>query len=312
MADYISATIEAIEKPFLPLTVYRDICLDKRICHGAFHLWHYFHNRKNKNLETWPSNRDIAADLGCKMDSIRGWVTQLQNAGYLIYRTDGPTRRYKYRILAGDGEVSLPEWAKRAALANAALPKMGACKVAPCSPFGGPVLPKQANGAPKNGSTYSNSNGVTEWSEDAPPQFQMVRTGLFPDEYQSLIEQARKEIARIGMDPRYTIPVADQLSAKAYRTIARLESDIKGWDGVEDPSRLPNVERLQKQIEAIRADPNQWRRDLNSKGNALVRVWNARIAEIIDAMNGQIRLPVLQKPRSENEERAHQEVQSQV
>lgn len=94
--------------------VYRRLILDQRISHGAFRLWHYLRDRKNKDGQAWPKVRDIAADLHCKTDSVTGWTKQLVDAGYLAVEKIGQKHYHRYTILYGDEhQFAYPQWATR-------------------------------------------------------------------------------------------------------------------------------------------------------------------------------------------------------
>lgn len=65
--------------------LYGQLIVDRRICHGAFRLWHYLRDRADKtSWVAWPSQRTIAEAIGCKEESLPGWTSELLKAGYLL------------------------------------------------------------------------------------------------------------------------------------------------------------------------------------------------------------------------------------
>ncbi|MCW5553054.1 MAG: helix-turn-helix domain-containing protein [Verrucomicrobiae bacterium] len=90
--------------------VFRKLLRDRTLSRGAFMLWHYLHDRKNKHDQCWPDHRTIAKDLRCKPHSLAKWCKQLRAGGYLAWEKQGEKHRHIYTVLFG---AVLPEGASR-------------------------------------------------------------------------------------------------------------------------------------------------------------------------------------------------------
>jgi hypothetical protein len=148
------------QRPANALAVYRRIIHDARICHGAFRLWHYLHDRRNKAGQCWPEQRTIARDIHCKTHSLPGWTSQLVAAGYLSVCEAGQNHHHVYQMHFGDGRDVLPEWATR-----------GAAKPVSCRPKGQAVSPPEAT--PRDAATGDGSNHsevITKSKGGQPPK----------------------------------------------------------------------------------------------------------------------------------------------
>jgi hypothetical protein len=162
-----ASTAFAPQQQWFSVDVYRHIVLDKRISHGAFRLWHYFRNIANKELRCWPTFDQICEDMGCKRNSIKGWLCELSAGGYLDFWKNGQRGNNVYQILCGDGHVSLPEWARRAEQKRIAKGKPVPKGVLPQYPKGTAPVPKGVPAGSTQKGTVSNAvtGGVNVTSE---------------------------------------------------------------------------------------------------------------------------------------------------
>jgi hypothetical protein len=140
------------------LGVYRRLIHDARICPGAFRLWHYFNDRRDKSGECWPEQRAIARELRCKTHSLSGWILQLVTAGYLSVREVGQNHHHVYQVHPGDGGGALPEWATR-----------GAAESVSCRPKGNVASPPEATPRVAPRGDVSNHRVVITISEGGQP-----------------------------------------------------------------------------------------------------------------------------------------------
>jgi hypothetical protein len=121
-------------------TYYGLLMGDMRISDGAFRLWHCLLDYRNPATGIcWPGQRTIQEDIGCKAHSIRAWLVELVQSGWLEITCNGEGvvieelqkpqserlkerkhrlqtpiegrsnaerfgRRYTYRLLNGSGE----------------------------------------------------------------------------------------------------------------------------------------------------------------------------------------------------------------
>lgn len=149
------------------ISVFRRIILDRRISHGSFRLWHYLHDRKNRNGQTWPQQRQIAADIGCKTHSLLGWIKELVAAGYLHVEKVGQKHFCRYTVLPGnDLPFVLPKWTTRKVSGVA---QSGNAKNEPCCPKGSIVLPKAATPRVAQKGNVSKYQGVSSMSKGDNP-----------------------------------------------------------------------------------------------------------------------------------------------
>lgn len=83
--------------------------------HGAFHLWHtLWHAKDSKTYKVNLGYRRIAQKLKCSQDSIKGWIDELVETGWLsvtpaprLWRPGQPFKtgtRNVYTLLDGTGE----------------------------------------------------------------------------------------------------------------------------------------------------------------------------------------------------------------
>lgn len=63
--------------------VFAKILRDPNISHGAFRLWHAIRDYQGKNQIAFPGQRALQNDLHCSMGSIKGWIRELVDHGYL-------------------------------------------------------------------------------------------------------------------------------------------------------------------------------------------------------------------------------------
>jgi hypothetical protein len=89
--------------------VYRRLNRDRRISHGAFRLWHCLRDHANAAGKAWPSQRTIAEAIGCKVHSLRRWLTELVKAGYLKIRNTGQNHHFEYQLLPGGNRLWIYE-----------------------------------------------------------------------------------------------------------------------------------------------------------------------------------------------------------
>jgi len=74
------------------------ICVDQRISHGAFRVWHRLYRFVNWNrgdAAAWPGFETIS-QIGCRPESIRKWLNELRDNGWLkidSHRERGTTRK---------------------------------------------------------------------------------------------------------------------------------------------------------------------------------------------------------------------------
>ena len=122
------------------VSLYRRLIHDSRISHGAFRLWHYLRDRKNKNGQTWPEVRTIAAEIHCKPHSVCKWVKELSAAEYISVEPIGHNHYHRYTILNGDAVgVAMPKWATPRVSGDA---QIGNAKIYSHCPNGSTALPK--------------------------------------------------------------------------------------------------------------------------------------------------------------------------
>src|SRR5262245_3947191 len=89
---------------------YRELISDRRIGNGAKVLWHCLYHQTNQaTSECWPGYRTIVDVMGCDVHSIRGWLEELSDAGWLMFKTRHSKEHkrgygHHYRLLDGHGE----------------------------------------------------------------------------------------------------------------------------------------------------------------------------------------------------------------
>lgn len=166
-------------------SVYRRLIMDHRISPGAFRFWHYLHNRRGKDGECYPTQREIASDLKCKTHSLPAWTDQLKKAGYLLVRSVGQNHNFRYTPTAGDGAGVMPEWATRR------VAQRGDTNSATRSPKGNDASPNGATPrvAPKGD---LRQEVVRERSKGAPP--------MFPREIDRWITDLRAEVKKVSSE----------------------------------------------------------------------------------------------------------------
>ena len=191
------------ERPANALAVYRRIIHDARICHGAFRLWHYLHDRRNKANQCWPEQRTIARDIHCKTHSLPGWTSQLVAAGYLSVCEAGQNHHHVYQMHFGDGRGALPAWATR-----------GAAMPVSCRPKGKAVSPPEAT--PRDAATGDGSNHsevITKSKGTASPASQKISW--------------ERELERIGkeLEKNFTGSLNDYAKGSTkYNRLVRLQN----------------------------------------------------------------------------------------
>jgi hypothetical protein len=283
------------EQLYFDQRVYRDIVLDhRRVSDGAFRLWHYLRSRANKIFRTWPSQNTICKDIGCKKHSLKKWTDELIAAGYLRVRTVGRDHHFEYLLLSGDGKGSMPEWAAKAERTRMDT-EVAMAKTTPREKDsrclkGHRAMPQTA---PRRGAqmgTVSNSTEVNPISEFPLPQFESVKTGLWPAEYDALISLARREMKPILNDPRFTVRIHGVLSPKWQMKIQSKHSEMKAIQDVPEPTRTELQDKCRTEIAVIRENPANWQLGLNKQGMALMECWDQRINEIEMARSGQRKL----------------------
>ena len=130
------------QRPANALAVYRRIIHDARICHGAFRLWHYLHDRRDKTGKCFPQQRTIAREIHCKTHSLKSWTEELVAAGSLSVSEAGQNHHHVYQMHFGDGANALPAWTTR--------------KPISCRPKGKAASPPEAT--PRAAATGDGSN----------------------------------------------------------------------------------------------------------------------------------------------------------
>lgn len=84
---------------------YEALIKDTRVSHGAFRLWHCL--RSHRNLRTgqcFPGYRTIAGEIGCRQESIKGWIDDLVSAGWVKVENGGQWKTSNvYTLLDGAG-----------------------------------------------------------------------------------------------------------------------------------------------------------------------------------------------------------------
>jgi hypothetical protein len=136
----------------IPPATFRKLCFDKRLSHGAVRFWHCLKQHSNDSDQAFPSQRTIADEIGCKIDSIKGWISELFAFSYLKTERVGRHHNFRYTLLPGDALPTLPEWCYR-------VPQNGDTKTPSRPPKRKLASPKRgARRVPQNGD-LSNSNG---------------------------------------------------------------------------------------------------------------------------------------------------------
>ena len=144
-------------------SVFRRIIYEGRISHGAFRLWHYLRDRKDKNGQTWPKQSTIAGDLHCKESSLTRWTEELKAAGYVSVERIGQNHYYRYTILLGDDLPFVPpKWASRK---EPRTPQTGDAKQIACPPDGNVAPPKEDSPRPHHWGGVSNTHQVNSTSK---------------------------------------------------------------------------------------------------------------------------------------------------
>ena len=205
-------------------TIYRRLIHDKRISHGAFRLWHYLHDRRNKCLQCWPEQRNIASEVGCKTHSLRKWTSELVQGDYLAVEKVGQNHHCKYTILFGDGKGEMPEWATR-----------GKAHIASCSPNGEMVTPNGDTPRVAEMGNGSNPIGVITKGRGKPPPHLYLR------EINDLIDTAKDEIRNLKLNPINS--VSGKLKPDIATTIERLKTRIIELKSQKLGVELPVVTR---------------------------------------------------------------------
>lgn len=256
------------------LTVFRRLIHDNRIADGAFRLWHYLHNRKNKSGKCWPEQRNIARELGCKTHSLRRWTFQLVNAGYLETEKKGQNHHLEYTILFGDGKGDMPEWATRG------VAQTDDTKNISRSPKGNVALPQEATPRVAETGDGSNHKGVITGSKGTitPPIFEPVKRGLFRREYEAMIRDAETEVKKARNDPTLRARVLK-------KEITRLCKFLRDEAQAEPEKSAENMKRA---TDHENNSENYCLGELTEQGKAVVTAWKNRIAEIRNVMNGRI------------------------
>lgn len=80
----------------LPPPIYTILARDRKIRHQAFRLWHYLRTHMNAHGWAWPEQRTIAAAIGCKPHSLKGWTEELCTQGYLRTEKRGKNHQLYY------------------------------------------------------------------------------------------------------------------------------------------------------------------------------------------------------------------------
>jgi hypothetical protein len=200
------------------VSTYRRLILDPRISHGAFRYWHYLRDRKNKNGQTWPKVRDIAADLGCKTHSLPGWTKELVLAGYLSVEKVGQKHNHLYTILPGDShQPVLPKWATRKDSRDA---ETGDAKQASCRPNGNFVTPKQATPRVAQMGDVSNIQVVNSTSKvSGIPGLKIFQGWQLAKDREQFQKQIREEKDRVKPD--------QEIIAGLKASLAQINDEIR-------------------------------------------------------------------------------------
>jgi hypothetical protein len=104
------------------------------ISHGAFRLWHLLRDHMNNDSGlAWPSQRTIANLMHCKIDSLKGWTNELDQAGFLKVE-----RRGQRHYLVYSFPVVFPKWAERENCGN---PQTGETRIVETPKQGAPRTP---------------------------------------------------------------------------------------------------------------------------------------------------------------------------
>jgi hypothetical protein len=226
-------------------TVYRRLIHDHRVSHGAFRLWHYLSDRRNKNGQTWPNQRDIAAEIGCKIHSLTPWTNELVDAGYLATEKVGQKHNLRYTILPGNAPfAALPEWATRTGFRHA---EKGNTEDVSTCPKRNADMPKGATPRHAQMGNLSNLQGVNAMSKGGgrPPG------GLENLEAWKLakdIERLRNAIktAKESQKPDPDLIAADRAELKLLMDEKRRRGRVAIEKGEptnpkdEEPARKPN------------------------------------------------------------------------
>lgn len=89
--------------------IYGAIAADSRLSSGAFRLWHVIHHHALKeNNESFPGYSTIRTWTGCDVHSIPGWIRELVDTGWLMFKSEKATKskhgwRYRYLLMDGQG-----------------------------------------------------------------------------------------------------------------------------------------------------------------------------------------------------------------
>lgn len=106
------AEIHPPDSPRSYLETFATLIRDRRISHGAFHLWHAIRDYTNAESKCFPGQRRLASDIGCHPTSLKPWTDELIAARWLKVE-GGNGRRFDYTVLDGRGKplrkVASPE-----------------------------------------------------------------------------------------------------------------------------------------------------------------------------------------------------------
>jgi|GEM_PF-4477825 len=86
-----------LDAPPITGSDYKAIAFDKRLPHGAFHLWHILRDYAGKKKSCWPGQRRLCRDLGSNFETVARWRDQLIQCGWLQIRS-GKGGRHVYTI----------------------------------------------------------------------------------------------------------------------------------------------------------------------------------------------------------------------
>ena len=84
------------------LQTFAALIRDRKLSHGAFHLWHALRDYTDSSSRCFPGQRRLMEDLGCNSHSLKPWTDQLIAAGWLK-RSGGKGCSFQYTVLDGKG-----------------------------------------------------------------------------------------------------------------------------------------------------------------------------------------------------------------
>lgn len=109
---------ESIQNPRVTRSeLFANLRKDRRISNGAFRLYCFLYSHLNLSRGdsyVWPGYRSMQEDFGCSMQSINGWLQEMQSAGWIRIilgyteesdpvKKGGQRPGNKYELLDGKG-----------------------------------------------------------------------------------------------------------------------------------------------------------------------------------------------------------------